>query len=200
MDRLERSHGRVASPRVGQDRGALRGFRGGLGGDGGGGVPPLSPGADHRDIDVLIKGGDRSAVEAKLSGAGFRRERDLDFVNQPAWSGSALTAKGRRTKVDLISIDSRWVERALDEAAGNRDAEGLRVLPPPYLVLTKIESLWAQDVAGVSAMLEIALRRGDTKAIEQARKLVRRHFPDREGEFDQLLELGQWEIGPEPSS
>ncbi|MBI4614328.1 MAG: hypothetical protein HY720_12010 [Planctomycetes bacterium] len=150
-----------------------------------------------KDIDILIRARDRASIEESLARSGFTKSRDLAFVNQPTWSGTAWTSGRGKRKLDVLSIQARWVDRALALAEENRDREGLRVLPFGYLVLTKIESMRGRDVADLTELLGVAIRLGHTEALERSRALVRRHLPDREEEFDQLLQLGEWEFAPE---
>ncbi len=158
---------------------------------------PYRPERTTLDFDVLIRPEELTAFEEGMLRAGFRRDRDLVFPHQPRWGGSSWNRSADEMDVDLIAIDLPWVEDAIHEAGSALDAEGLPILPLRYLVLTKIEWMRGKDVTDLAEVLGVAVRRGDEDSLERTRRLLRRYLPHLEEDYDQLLQLGEWEIGPE---
>jgi len=90
--------------------------------------------------------------------------------------------------LDVLRSAQPWVEEAL--AQPNRDAAGLPVISLPYLVLMKLASGRGVDMGDLSRMLGAA----DDNALEEVRRVVRKHLPDAVDDVESLAELGRWEL------
>ena len=72
----------------------------------------------------------------------------------------------------------------------HRDPAGYPVLDLPYLVLMKMETSRAQDVADLSKMLGLA----EEDVLLQVRDTVARYMPDATEDLESLIYLGGLEM------
>src|SRR6266545_3003594 len=114
------------------------------------------------DLDIVILTRNASAVHGRLASHGYSHQSDL------AIGGSAWRSPDGQD-VDVIERGDAWVAVALVEAAANQDAQGLPVLPLPFLVVMKLEASRAQDLADLSRMLGSA----DEHELDLVRRTVR---------------------------
>jgi len=135
-----------------------------------------------RDLDILVAAGDRAEAEARLARGGWTRSGALAI-------GGSLWTSPDGAELDLVALDAPWLRAALQEAATNRDDQGLPVLPLPYLVLLKLASARVQDTADVARMLGLA----DEAALGCVREVVRQHSPEDAEDLEALIELGKLE-------
>lgn len=89
----------------------------------------------------------------------------------------------------MLLGDSPWLEEAL--ASPRRDAAGYPVLDLPYLVLMKMASSRAQDIADIVRMLGLA----SEEEVARVREVVARYAPEEAEDLDSLIYLGQLEMG-----
>ena len=75
------------------------------------------------------------------------------MASEPSITGRKLNAPDG-TEIDLILIPFPWIDEALQ--LDKRDPSGYPVLDLPYLVLMKMETSRAQDLADLSKMLGLA--------------------------------------------
>ena len=142
------------------------------------------PERNTRDLDVLVLARDAEQVAVLLTNAGFTGAGRL------AIGGSTWIAPDG-TPVDVIEGEDAWVADALAEAGRNPDAQGLPILPLPYLVLMKLAASRLQDLADVSRMLGGA----DQAQLERTRATVREHAPELVDDLESLIYLGRLELG-----
>lgn len=135
------------------------------------------------DIDVLVRRSDADRVHERLKAAGYESRGSLSI------GGSTWRAPSG-AEVDVIEGDEPWAMDAIGAAQNNRDLQGLPVLPLPYLVLMKLRSSRAQDLADLSRMLGQA---GD-EAIEATTAVVRRYARGDLSDLRSLIELGRMEL------
>jgi hypothetical protein len=135
-----------------------------------------------RDLDVLVDVGDCAEAERRLARASWTRSGDLTI-------GGSSWASPDGAELDLVALDASWLRDALREATGNRDSQGLPVLPLPYLVLLKLTSARMQDTADVARMLGLA----DEATLDRVREVVRQHAPEDAEDLEALIELGKLE-------
>jgi hypothetical protein len=136
------------------------------------------------DLDVIVAGESLGEAERRLSEAGWERTGDL-AIGGSSWR----SLEG--AQVDVIVCEEPWCADALAQAQSNRDAQGLPVLPLPYLVLQKLASSRAPDIGDLTRMLGLA----DDDALARVREAVRRHAPDDVEDLEALIELGKRETG-----
>jgi hypothetical protein len=135
------------------------------------------------DLDILVHVADMAVATERLRGAGYIQLGALSI-------GGASWSSPDRFPIDLLWSDEEWASRALEEAGSNRDAQGLPILPMPYLVLMKFRAGRVQDVADVTRMLGQA----DEPEIERVRAVFSRWLPGELEDLESLISLGQLEF------
>ncbi len=136
-----------------------------------------------RDLDAVIRNEDASEVRLRLAKAGFRYQRELS-IGGSSW----LSPEGILTSV--LELAEPWLAQALLEAQRNRDAQGLPVLPLPYLVLMKFQAGRVQDLADVTRMLGQA----NEATLSVVRRLFGQYSPDDLEDLESLIVLGRMEL------
>jgi hypothetical protein len=135
------------------------------------------------DMAILIRAEDAARMREQLAQAGAIYQAELSI-------GGSSWALPDGFPLDVIECREGWAMQALTEAQTNRDASGMRVLPLPYLVLTKFQASRVQDLADITRMLG--------QASEEQRSAVRiafaRWLPDETEDLESLIALGQLEM------
>jgi hypothetical protein len=134
------------------------------------------------DLDIVVLAADLGEAEKRLTAAGWGRTGDL-AIGGSSWSSPDGLA------LDMVALDTSWAPDALQQAAGNRDRQGLPILPLPYLVLLKLSSGRVQDTADVARMLGLA----DEDTLARVRAVLREHSPEDAEDLEALIELGRLE-------
>ena len=134
-----------------------------------------------RDFDILVHFEDGDEALARLQGAGFQPVSELSIP------GFTLDGPDG-TEIDLLLIPFAWIDDALQRE--RRDAAGFPVLDLPYLVLMKLETSRAQDLADLSKMLGLAA----DDELDRTRACVARHMPDAAQDLESLIYLGRLEM------
>jgi hypothetical protein len=138
------------------------------------------------DLDIAIAAWDAAAVARRLEAGGFVKLNDLSI------GGATWRAPDGQT-VDVIELDEPWHDTALDGAQANRDAQGLPILPLPYLVLMKFKAGRTRDLGDITQMLGLA----DEAMLERVRTTFQRHSPGDIEDLESLITLGKLEMGRE---
>ena len=137
-----------------------------------------------RDFDILVHHQDGDAALARLRRAGYR------VAPEQSHPGHLLDAPDG-TRIDLLLKSFPWTEDALPSS--RRDPAGYPVLDLPYLVLMKMETSRAQDIADLLRMLGLAAN----EELKQVREVVDRYMPEAYEDLEYLIELGGHEMsGP----
>lgn len=140
-----------------------------------------------QDLDILVRRQDGDEVRQRLEGAGYC------YVSPLAVPG-LLVRSPEGVEVDVLLGDAPWVEEAL--AQPRQDPAGYPVLDLPYLVLMKMASSRAQDVADTTRMLGLA----SEEELARVREAVARHAPQETEDLESLIYLGQVEMGRVPGT
>jgi hypothetical protein len=135
-----------------------------------------------KDMDILIRPQDEETVWQRLKAAGYHYESRLAV---PGF----LVRSPEGVEIDVVLGEYNWLDEAL--ARPRRDPAGYPVLDLPYLVLMKMASSRAQDVADLSRMLGLA----DQEELERVRQAVQRYAPGEIEDVESLIYLGQVEMG-----
>jgi len=136
-----------------------------------------------RGLDVVIRAEDGPRARERLRLAGF------SYLGELAIGGSTWrTPDG--FPVDVVECREPWFAHALKEAQSNRDAQGLLVLPMPFLVLMKFRAGRVQDLADVTRMLGQA----SDEALASVRSLFAQWLPGGGEDLESLIELGRLEM------
>jgi len=136
-----------------------------------------------RDLDVLIRAEDGPRARQQLQSAGFAYQGEL-AIGGSCW----LTPEG--FPVDVVERREPWVAQAVQGAQGNRDPQGLPVIPMPFLVLMKFLAGRVQDLADVTRMLGQA----DAQGLASVRALFAQWLPGEQEDIESLIELGALEM------
>ncbi len=133
------------------------------------------------DIDLLVRTADAAQISRELGKAGATPIGRLG-------SGKTHWRLPDESTMDVLELDDPWVEEAL--GAPNRGPTGLPVIALPYLILMKLLSSRAQDVADMSRMLGQA-----TQITRDAvRDVIRRYRPEDLADLESLIALGDLEL------
>lgn len=135
-----------------------------------------------QDFDIAIAVADAGETRCRLTVAGLVKLGDLS-IDRSQWQ----TAEGLR--MDVIEGYDPWWPEALAEAQSNRDAQGLPILPLPYLTLMKFNASRTIDLGDISRMLGLA----DDAAIDRVRVVFQRYTPDDREDLESLIVLGRME-------
>ena len=134
-----------------------------------------------RDFDILVHHQDGDATLVQLRQAGYQ------LASEPTISGRKSYAPDG-TEIDLLLIPFPWIDDALQP--DQQDPAGYPVLDLPYLVLMKMETSRAQDLADLSKMLGLAAETD----LERTRQIVDRYMPEAAEDLESLIYLGGLEM------
>ena len=140
-----------------------------------------------QDLDILVRRQDGEEVRQRLEGAGYC------YVSTLAVPGF-LVRSPEGVEVDVLLGDAPWVGEAL--AQPRQDPAGYPILDLPYLVLMKMASSRAQDVADTTRMLGLA----SEEELARVREAVARHALQETEDLESLIYLGQVEMGRVPGT
>lgn len=135
------------------------------------------------DFDIAIAVREAPAARRLLVEAGFVKLADLN-IGGARWQGP----EGR--PIDVIEGREPWWDAALAEAQSNRDAQGLPILPLPYLALMTFQASRTIDLGDLTRMVGLA----DERALAAVRDTFRRYAPDDLEDLESLIMLGKLEI------
>jgi hypothetical protein len=140
-----------------------------------------------RDLDIVVLAANAAEVRQRLITAGFQYTGELTICGS-SWR----TPHG--WVIDVLEGAESWYAQAIAEAQQNRDAQGLPVLPFPYLVFMKFQAGHVQDLADVTRMLGQA----DDARLTAVRQLFAFLLPEDVADLESLIALGQLEMHPPP--
>ena len=138
-----------------------------------------------QDLDIVIRSVDGLQVRQKLAEMRFIYQGELSI------GGSSWTTPDGEL-IDILEGDDVWWAEAIADAQANRDAQGLPIIPLPYLVLIKLRAGRVQDIADVTRMLGQA---GEA-TLDTVRTLFAQHAPEDMQDLESLIELGRLELQP----
>jgi hypothetical protein len=136
-----------------------------------------------QDIDVVVHKPDFDRAQRQLDLAGYE-PRGRWAIGGPTWNAPSGQA------IDLIVGEDPWWPDAIHQAQRNRDLQGLPGLPIEYLVLMRLRSSRAQDLADISRMIGQA----DQQAVDETLAVVERYAPKDVPDLQSLIELGRLEL------
>ena len=138
-----------------------------------------------RDLDIVVRLGDRDAAQERLVKAGYQVAGRLAI---PGF----LIRSPEGTEIDIILGDYPWLDEAL--AHLRQDPAGYPILDLPYLVLMKLAASRVQDTADLSRMLGLA----SDDQLAQVRAVAARFAPDELEDLESLVYLGRIEMQENP--
>ena len=92
-----------------------------------------APERSTRDLDIAVSFDNSNAVREKMRQAGWHLSGELT-IGGSSWRSAA------GEEVDILEVHEVWWTQAIAQAQTNRDAQGLPILPLPYLALMKFQS------------------------------------------------------------
>ena len=134
-----------------------------------------------QDLDILIREQDDASVRHRLEVSGYT------WVAELAISGFTYRSS-QGIEVNVLLGAAPWITEALKHP--HTDPAGYPVLALPYLVLLKLASSRAQDVADLARMLGLA----DEATLTQVRATVARYALEESEDVESLIYLGQLEM------
>jgi hypothetical protein len=140
-----------------------------------------------QDLDIIVQAPDAAAVRQKLTAAGFQYTGELTIA------GSSWIAPDG-VVIDVWEGHEPWWAQAVAAAQHHRDAQGLPVLPLPYLVLMKFQAGRVQDLADITRMLGQA----GEEELTGVRQLFATLLPADLTDLESLIALGQLERQTSP--
>jgi len=136
-----------------------------------------------KELDVAVAATNASAVVVKLQDAGWKQAGSLT-VGGTHWIARDGTA------IDVLEGHAAWWPEALATAQSNRDAQGLPILPLPYLVLMKFQAGRVNDLADITRMLGLA----PDEALDATRRLFAQYEVEGLQDLESLITLGRLEL------
>jgi len=136
-----------------------------------------------RDLGIIISIHDAAAAHQKLIAAGFKHKGTL-IIGGKTWE----TPEGNQ--IDILEGREEWWPAVIKAAQANRDAQGLPIIPLPFLILMKYNASRVQDLADISRMLGQA----NAAALTEIRELFAKYLPDEQDDLESLIELGRLEF------
>lgn len=136
-----------------------------------------------RDFDIAVAVHDAATARLRLTEAGYTKIGELSI------GGARWQQTGERP-IDVIEGREPWWNSALIEAQGNRDAQGLPILPLPYLALMKFQASRTIDLGDLTRMLGLA----DEAALSAVRAVFRLYAPGDLEDLESLILLGRLEM------
>lgn len=133
-----------------------------------------------KDLDILVRKQDVTAVLQKLRAAEYKVESELSI-------GGYQIQSPQGVEVDLLAGEQSWLDEALSVPV--TDPAGFPVLALPYLVLLKLEASRTQDLADIAQMLGWA----DEAQLAHVRAVVDQYAPADRDDVESLIYLGQQE-------
>lgn len=133
------------------------------------------------DMDIVVLSDNASYAEQELKYGGCIQKGILSI-------GGSTWILPDKTELDMITLAESWVKEAIQSpqtGPGN-----LPYIELPYLVLMKLRSSRAQDIADISRMMGNA----DDKAIKKTKQIIGRFFPDDLEDLESLIYLGKLEM------
>lgn len=140
------------------------------------------PERSTQDLDILVASEVAQEVRARLERAQFQKVQELAI-------GGVTWRSPSGHLVDVIESRAQWAPQALQHLV--RDPQGLPVLALPYLILMKVESGRAQDLADAARMLGLA----SEELREESRRVFHHHAADALEDLESLITLGKLEMG-----
>lgn len=136
-----------------------------------------------RDFDIAIAVHDAAQARRRLTEAGYTQVAELSI-------GGARWQKPGEGPVAAIEGREPWWDSALAEAQHNRDAQGLPILPLPFLALMKFQASRTIDLGDLTRMLGLA----DEAGLAAVRAVFEEYAADDLEDIESLITLGKLEI------
>lgn len=136
-----------------------------------------------RDFDIAVAMHDAAQSRRRLAEAGYTKVAELSI-------GGARWQRAGEGPVAAIEGSEPWWDSASAAAQHNRDAQGLPILPLPFLALMKFQASRTIDLGDLTPMLGLA----DEAGLAAVRAVFGQVAPDDLEDIESLITLGRLEI------
>lgn len=136
-----------------------------------------------QDMDAAVLAADAQEARHRLASAGWHYDGELSIAGS-SWR----TPEG--VELDVLELSDPWAPDALTQAQGNRDLQGLPVMPLPFLILMKYRASRAVDLGDLTRMLGQA----SDEQLESVRAIFRRYLSEELEDLESLIRLGKLEM------
>ncbi len=136
------------------------------------------------DLDAAVLAPQAPAARQRLADAGYT------LTGQLSIGGSSWRTPAGQI-VDVLELRDPWAAEALAHAQGNRDRQGLPIIPLPYLTIMKLDASRHQDLADLARMLGQA----SEPQLAEVRRAVAAWRPSDVEDLEALIASGRWELG-----
>ncbi|OQX13523.1 MAG: hypothetical protein BWK80_42805 [Desulfobacteraceae bacterium IS3] len=133
------------------------------------------------DTDIVVLSEDFADAERELEKSGCTRKGILSI-------GGSTWILPDKTELDMIALSEPWTKEAVQHHQTGPD--GLPYIDLPYLVLMKLRSSRAQDIADISRMMGNA----EEESIEKTKQIIGHYFPNDLEDLESLIYLGKLEL------
>jgi hypothetical protein len=142
-----------------------------------------APERHTRDLDITILPDNAKVAREKFRKAGWTQTAQLSI-------GGSSWRSPDGDEVDILEGREEWWPEAIAAAQENRDAQGLPILPLPYLALMKFQSGRSIDIGDITRMLGQA----DAVALNETRILFSKFDAEGMDDLESLITLGRMEM------
>jgi len=133
-----------------------------------------------KDLDILVRAAEETAVLSRLQAAGYE-------PTEPLTIPGCLLRAADGVEIDLLPGSQPWLEEAL--ARPEFDPAGYPVLGLPYLILMKLDASHGRDLGDITTMLGWA----DEETLDKVRAVVAKYSPQDSEDLESLIFIGQQE-------
>ncbi len=137
----------------------------------------IVPEREPLDFDAAVTVADGPAMRAQMAAGGYH------YLGESEW-GEAMWRSAEGVAVDVFEGAEEWWPPALAAAQGNRNAQGLPILPLPYLILLLLDDGRERKLNDAAKMLAAA----DEPTLAAVRSLVAHYRPQHTEGLARLLE------------
>lgn len=142
-----------------------------------------APERHTRNLHITILPANAEAARKKFHDAGWIQTASLSI-------GGSSWRSPDDGEVDVLEGGESWWPKAINDAQQNCDAQGLPILPLPYLVLMKFQSGRSIDIGDITRMLGQA----DDVALDAIRTLFSEYETEGMEDLESLILLGRMEM------
>lgn len=98
-----------------------------------------------KDVDVVVEVATRAALdefEQRVEARGFKRDQQSGVICRWVHRGSGLVLDVIPAETRLLGFENEWLKKSVPHAIPRTlpSGAGLRAIPPPYLLATKLEA------------------------------------------------------------
>jgi len=143
----------------------------------------IVPEREPLDFDAAVAAADGPAMREKMAASGYH------YQGESEW-GEAMWRSAEGVPIDVFEGAEEWWPTALAQAQSNRNAQGLPILPLPYLILLLLDDGRERKLNDAAKMLSAA----DEPTLAEVRSLVAHYRPQHAEGLAHLIVQGKREM------